>query len=474
MHTSSGMKWRGLSLILLLYLAGIARAIPDPGAGSPAWLNYWSFGNTTSWLNDRGYPPISFTNLSASPLGNWTALVLDSTNTAWLQYKVVEADGTNNLMLDRGSVMLWFAPAWSSTNAGGSGPGQWGRLLEAGTYTTNASIGWWSLYVDPAGVNLYFAAQTNGSEAMYLSAPIAWTTNLWHLITLTYSATNSTLYLDGELATNGPGVTIWPGPTALTNGFFIGSDATGIAQARGLFDDLATYDFPLDANSIADMFGWSSFFYYFNPGNFANLVSAPSEPVYGSTFVAITGLGDLQQVSTNASGCVINSNLWITNVVATPGSNTMNLTFTIAGGSNGVPYDVFANSNLATASNTNYPWAWIGRGYHCSTYQLTNLPPTSAFLVLGHPTDSDLDGLTDAYELLVSKTNPANPDTDGDGMIDGWEVINGLDPNSNDAAQSGRRSNYGYDSGGWLLNLFGIRSKSLSFDAEGNVTQVAP
>ena len=31
-------------------------------------------------------------------------------------------------------------------------------------------------------------------------------------------------------------------------------------------------------------------------------------------------------------------------------------------------------------------------------------------------------------------TNPENPDTDGDGMPDGWEVQNNLNPLMNDAA----------------------------------------
>ena len=42
--------------------------------------------------------------------------------------------------------------------------------------------------------------------------------------------------------------------------------------------------------------------------------------------------------------------------------------------------------------------------------------------------DSDGDGLTDAEEQLLN-TDPANPDTDGDALLDGWEVhgVNGLD-----------------------------------------------
>lgn len=45
-----------------------------------------------------------------------------------------------------------------------------------------------------------------------------------------------------------------------------------------------------------------------------------------------------------------------------------------------------------------------------------------------NPADLDSDGLTDAEEHVLG-TDPANPDTDGDGLLDGWEVkgVNGID-----------------------------------------------
>jgi hypothetical protein len=106
----------------------------------------------------------------------------------------------------------------------------------------------------------------------------------------------------------------------------------------------------------------------------------------------------------------------------------MKLTFTIQGGFDGVPYDTFVNSILDFSTNTNKAWAWMGQGYHGNTYVITNLPNTACFLILGTPQDSDFDGLTDAYERLVSKTNPYNADTDGDGISDGDEILNGSNP----------------------------------------------
>ena len=428
---------RIVPLMLLCALAGEVHAQTPPADPTNAWLNYWSFYDTNTWCSDLGHVALSGTNLNVSLLGNGSAVVMDSPDAAWLRYNVQESDGTNNLSVNFGSVMFWFAPNWAGTNQDGTGPGQWGRLLEVGDYTTNASYGWWSLYVDPAGANIYFAAQTNGAEAVYLSCPIAWTTNRWHLIALTYSATNSSLYLDGELVTNGLAVTYWPGPDVLTNGFYVGSDHTGVAQARGMFDDLSTYNYPLAAATIYDTFNNSYFTYWVNPENFANTFSsAASTPRFTPTFNAVTGSGYLTAL-TNAVDCVTNSNVWITNSVAARAANgTMNLTFAISGGSNAVAYDVFANSLLVPVTSAT-AWAWMGQGYHCTTYLLTNLPSTSTFLMLAKPTDSDLDGLTDAYENLVSKTDPNNPDTDGDGVLDGWEVVFYTNPKNQDSDGDG-------------------------------------
>src|SRR6266581_2946060 len=250
-------------------------------------------------------------------------------------------------------------------------------LIEVGSYTTNASYGWWSLYCDPEGVNLYFSAQTNdGSEATYLSAPIDWNiTNRWHLIALTYSGTNTALWLDAVLVTNGLPMTYWPGPDVLSNGFFIGSDSSGLSQAHGMFDDLTTYDHEISGKTITNAFWSQSVWAYANPLNAANFSSAPSTSSVSPAYIAVAGSGYLTNVSTNATGCVINSNVWLTNVVVTMATNrTMNLQFSIAGGADGVLYDVFANSILDFSTNTAVAWGWMGQGYHCATYMLTNLP----------------------------------------------------------------------------------------------------
>jgi hypothetical protein len=448
-------------------------------------LNYWPFNDadwsftSTNWLSDwHGHPPVSYTNLVKVPGGgDGTSLLLDSTNAAWLQYRVVETNNSTNLTFSAGSVVLWVSPTWSGTNQGGAGAGVWGRVIEVGSYSTNTSYGWWSIYTDPDGANLYFSAQTNdGSQANYLSAPIAWNSNEWHMIGITYSSTGTCAYVDGLLVTNGPGVTYWPGPDVVTNGFFLGSDSAGNSQFHGMFDDLQTYDHPLSADEIADAYNFYSLAYFPQPRMLARVSPAPSSPTNLPVFRAITGPGFLHWESA-ASSCANSPYVWFTNVAATlTSTGTVNVAFTIAGGSNGWICDVFANALPApVASDTNYGWAWMGQGTNCGRYSLS-LSNSSAFLRLGTPIDSDNDGLTDAYELLISHSLPHQADSSGDGtpssgdgMLDGWKVLWGLDPSTNHTAQSTERANFTYDPDGWLNILSGVRSEGVSLDPEGNV-----
>jgi len=471
------------SLTLLGFLTSIGHAagpgFPSGGdAPTNTPLDSWSFYDHTNWTSDNGYFPVSFTNLNSSDLGDFNSLVVDTNIPAWLQYNVYENDGTTNLTVDSGTVTFWFAPNWSGTNQGGGGLGEYGRLFEVGNYTSDSSYGWWSIYVDDGGNNIYFSAQTNDFSSTitpYLSAPISWTTNVFHFVALTYSPTNTTLYLDGAFVTNGAPLTVYPSASVLTNGFFVGSDSNGIYQAHGLFNTVATYNYPLNSNDVATIYDYEAGIYRMNPFNMAmaQIFSAGSTPSDAPTvYEAITGIGNLQYVG-STSTCSYSTNIWITNLVVTAAANgTMNMTFAIEGGADGVPYDVFVNSVLSFGA-TGMPWAWEGQGYHCNIYTITNLPNTDCFLILGTPQDSDGDGLTDAYENLVSKSDPHIYNTSGDGLSDGWDVLLGLSPLANQVAQPSTRSNYSYDLADWLEGISGIRTGSVSLDNEGNVLSVS-
>ncbi|MGP8201381.1 MAG: LamG-like jellyroll fold domain-containing protein [Limisphaerales bacterium] len=355
------IKWFATSVLAVVCIWAASSAIaqapyPSTNSYSRPWLDYWPFSDTNNWTTALGYAPVSFTNVGVSCLGDGTALVVDdSTNAAWLQYNVWEKDGTTNLTVDVGSVMLWFAPDWSSQSQGGDGPGSWAPLIETGAFTTNANNGWWSWYCDPQGSNILFSAQDGlGDQTNYLCAPISWNSNQFHFLALTYSSTNTALYIDGSFVTNGPGITIYPSSEVLSNGFWLGSDSSGTNQCHGILDDVSTYNYPLDADTISSAFVLSEIFYLRNMAMAANIVQAPSTPETAPIFDAITGLGYLLPNSTNMSGWVSSSNVWITNTTATVTTNGTVISFTIAGGVERAGLRCFCDARVDAAVDQRY------------------------------------------------------------------------------------------------------------------------
>ncbi len=226
----------------------------NPDSVNPVRLGYWQFSNTNTWIGEQGQLPKAVTNLSAALSWSNNAVLVSNTNGANLKYRDAETNSClANINCRKGSLRFWFQPTWNSTNNGGSGPGSEGRLIEMGAYTSNASYGQWGLLLDATGTNINFISQTNnGLGATNLTASISWQSNEWHQLVLTYTPTNSLLYIDGQLATNGSGVTNFPNATVrVADGFSIGSDRNGNLQAKGAFDELETFNYPLSSSVIA-------------------------------------------------------------------------------------------------------------------------------------------------------------------------------------------------------------------------------
>jgi hypothetical protein len=389
------------------------------------FLDSWSFDDSTNWTSDENYLPIGYTNIDnvscwATDDGilDCNVLLLDSTNTAYLNYHLIENNGHTNLALTEGTLWFWFSPDWGSSNLddGSTGPQDWGRFVDVGAWTTNSSYGWWSLYVSPDGNNIYFSGQTNGVWTNYLNAPISWSANSWHLIGLTYTATNSILYIDDQIATNGLGVTYWPGHEVQTNGFYLGSDYSGTQQARGQFVDFETWNI---------VFGSDEFSAYYDemlpelPGMFG-----------GGGFTLDSGVGGYSGGSPASGGGVPSfvdgTNLWLQLTGVTNAGTSQTAYFTLWPRTNATAtvYDLYYTTNLATDVNglngTN--WSWVLRSSAGQTnLTVTNLTTDNNFFRLGLTNDTDGDGLSDAFEKLVAHTDPNNADQNTNGIPDGWE-----------------------------------------------------
>jgi hypothetical protein len=340
---------RGIGAALALFGASIFPALGQSGPPpipEPMYLLNGYLFQDTNWLSIYGDQPLSYTNIDLVPTWDGNGLQVDSSDPAWLSY-TFESDGYPNLFLTNGTIRGWFLGNWSGTNLGGTGPEVWSRIIDVGQWTSNASYGWWSLYIDPAGCNIFFSAQSNnGVGTNYLSAPIAWDGVTWHEIELTYSASNTALYLDGALATNGPGISILPPPEALSNGFYVLSDQTGVQQFHGQADELWIFENQqTDTNAIASEY--AQFNAIANPtphfGSFGD--DSPSFPGGGTN----GGSGVPSGIYNPTYG---SNQFWIEALFITNCSTCgPDLGFVLHGTTNGNFYELLTTTNLTTPIN---------------------------------------------------------------------------------------------------------------------------
>lgn len=129
---------------------------------------------------------------------------------------------------------------------------------------------------------------------------------------------------------------------------------------------------------------------------------------------------------TNGGGATFNSaqfttnDLWleVSGIATSENNTTTQLTIHPPWNGTNIAYDLFATTNVHP-----HDWQWILR----TTSGQTNVIITNdisfpqMFFVLGLTNDTDGDGLTDAFELLVSHSSTTNIDTLGNGLPDGWQ-----------------------------------------------------
>jgi hypothetical protein len=221
---------------------------------------------TPPWTDLYDDPAKGFTNLNVAPSWDYagTAVSLDTNCGPYLQYYVYQ-DGYTNILFDNGSLSVWFQANWTSVTDGGTGPTNWATVLSVGNWTSNAEDSAWTIAISPEGTNLVMEAQSEGTNQVVFNVPIDVDAGDWHSLTLTYSSTNCSLYLEGQLVTNAAPIEFQPSYADCTNnGFFVGSVSTnGNLQFHGQFQWLATYDYPLSAREVADDYaGVSGFIQY--------------------------------------------------------------------------------------------------------------------------------------------------------------------------------------------------------------------
>jgi hypothetical protein len=431
---------------------------------------------------------------------SWSGYALDRSAAVVAPF-VVPMAVSNHLRLDpeRGSVRVWYRPDFSSGNGTVGGLGRPATLMSLVTTDGNVAAAWWSLVVSSDRKTIQLVCEQAEGAAGCLSADVQLNAGEWHLLTLGYTATNSVLYVNDEVAAVGEGLPRVPVGLWAQTGLVLGSRADGSESAAGLFEELTVFSGRNRTRErLGQAFGigegWDVVTHYAvlkpaaDRGPISEMELSAMAGRKGSPLTPALspsdgerefegegeGGGGMMLMMGGSVECVTNAPSYITNLTAEWITNQgWTVTFEVQGTNS--PVDIFGATNLWGVRWTNAPWVWLERGPSCAWYQYTNQAVTNTFYVLGTTNDTDGEGLTDAYELLVSRTLINNADTDGDGISDYDEVVLGMNPlDLNEIAQSASRINFQYNANGWLTNGFGMWSKAIVLDVEGNIQGVTP
>lgn len=377
----------------------------------------------------RKVKPVALHPAYADLVESWSGYALRRAGKGVTPFLVPALDelGRTNISTAAGAVRFWFQPEWASASfAQGGGPGAEARLVELSVVGEKDALPVWSLDVSPDGTMVVLTGAGDDGPAVLLQAEINWPAGRWHLVTLNYGPKGTALFIDGELAAEGGGTLAVPASVGVLS---IGSTLTGDAPVQGEFDEVCAFARPLPA--ALGQFYYGAFSQRTALGRVTAEEETAQRDLAQKRKAEREAEGGTQQyrMMQSLTNCPTNALVWLTNVSSLFITNQgITVTFDVTGGTNGYLYDIFTTTNLAGTNIANTLWTWLEQGPTCARCTYTNQPAGFAFFVVGTPLDTDSDGLTDAYELLVSKTSTSATDTDQDGVSDYDEVLQGRNP----------------------------------------------
>ncbi len=264
-------------------------------------LGYWRF-NDPDLIGEQGQIPMSASGVSLANSWSGTALNI-GTGASHLTYPDVSSNGWAAVNCRNGSIRFWYKPNASAIN---------GTFFYMGSAESNDL---WALNLI-GGDEIQFVTQSNhlGKETVATSDYGPLPTGKWTQIVLTYSPSNSAIYVNGN-QTVGSGNTNYPSLANRQLGLILGNNAALSSPINGQIDELETFNYQLAAADIA-----SNFWAVTNvdsdldgiPDLLEDIHLATNRPFLGRP-VVITGTIEAEQFDMGSNGVAYSTSATATN-----------------------------------------------------------------------------------------------------------------------------------------------------------------
>ena len=317
----------------------------------------------------------------------------------------VDSIGHTNVSCDTtGAFRFWMNPYWTSGSiTNGNTPGTTVTVLELNAVNGTQSAVAWSLQISADGNTMRLWSQGGAGPQEVLQAPISWLAGTSHNVVLDFGPQGSVLFLDGIIVAQGSSL---PSIPPSVGQLVIGSTLAGNNSAGADFDEFYSFAGPLTTSDVGQYWTMTSAQAVLGPlpdlpqgqrmrhGPFA---PAQLSPVYDPD---------------RDTGCPTGGNPYLTNFFASFMPNgTTTITFDVAGGTNGVFYDIYFLTNISASLDQSH-WIWAGEGLTCNTYTITNQPPNYAFYFIIPPVQLSViawgDNSFGQCNVPLGITNPAS------------------------------------------------------------------
>lgn len=288
----------------------------------------------------------------------------------------MNSSGETNISSDTaGAFRWWVRPYWST----GGGPGATAPILQFYAASGGDILLCWSLQAAADGSAISLVASSDSGPEQVFSAAISWEAGDSHLLALDYNAQGTAFFIDGQLAGQGAALAAIS-PTV--GELVLGSTLAGDVTAGADFDEFYSFAAPLTQGDLAAYGQLTT--------NEAALGPMSLEELEGMSQMSSIGSTNSVYDPNTSTPCNPGGLPYFTNFTASAAANgTMNISFVINGGIEGVFYDIYRITNLSGIWDPEN-WVWVGQGLTCNAYSFTNQPAGAAFYKLVEPTSTTL------------------------------------------------------------------------------------